>query len=63
MRDQARAFVQRILGEEVRDFFGRRKSKRRAEVDGVVGYRNGYGKPRRLAMSAGTITLWRPWVR
>ena len=27
------------------------------------GYRNGYGKPRRLAMSSGTITLRRPRVR
>jgi putative transposase len=51
------------LEEEVTEFLGRRKSERRAEVDGVVGYRNGYGKPRRLAMSSGTITLRRPRVR
>ena len=32
-------------------------------MDSVEGYRNGYGKPRRLAMSSGTITLRRPRVR
>ena len=31
--------------------------------DSAEGYRNGYGKPRRLAMSSGTITLRRPRVR
>jgi len=63
VREQAQAFVQRILEEEVTELLGRRKSQRKAEVDGVVGYRNGYGKPRRLAMSSGTITLRRPRVR
>ena len=32
-------------------------------MDSAEGYRNGYGKPRRLAMSSGTITLRRPRVR
>ena len=32
-------------------------------MDAVAGYRNGYGKPRRLAMSSGTITVRRPRVR
>ena len=32
-------------------------------MDSTEGYRNGYGKPRRLAMSSGTITLRRPRVR
>ena len=32
-------------------------------MDAAAGYRNGYGKPRRLAMSSGTITLRRPRVR
>ena len=27
-------------------------------MDSAEGYRNGYGKPRRLAMSSGTITPW-----
>ena len=41
----------------------REKSERRSTVDSAEGYRNGYGKPRRLAMSSGTITLRRPRVR
>ncbi len=32
-------------------------------MDGVRGYRNGYGKPRQLALSSGTLTLRRPRVR
>ena len=32
-------------------------------MDSAEGYRNGYGKPRRLAMSSGTIMLRRPRVR
>lgn len=32
-------------------------------MDGPEGYRNGYGKARRLTMSSGTITLRRPRVR
>jgi transposase-like protein len=41
---------------------GRRKSERRAVVAGA-GYRNGYGKPRHVSMSIGTITVRRPRVR
>jgi transposase-like protein len=44
-------------------FLGRRKKQRRAAVDAVVGYRNGYQKPRRLTLSGGTITVHRPRVR
>ena len=40
-----------------------REQVRRSAVDSAEGYRNGYGKPRRLAMSSGTITLRRPRVR
>jgi putative transposase len=32
-------------------------------VDAPAGYRNGYGKPRRLALTSGTITVRRPRVR
>ena len=39
------------------------KSERRAAVDAPPGYRNGHGKPRRLAMSSGTIEVRRPRVR
>ena len=35
------------------ELLGREKSERRSTVDSAEGYRNGYGKPRRLAMSSG----------
>ena len=63
VRSQAQGFIQQILEEEVTELLGREKSKRRAEVDAPMGYRNGHGKPRRLAMSSGTITVRRPRVR
>jgi putative transposase len=63
VRGRAQEFIQQILEEEVTELLGREKSERRAEVDAPAGYRNGYGKPRRLAMSSGTITVRRPRVR
>ena len=63
VRSKAQEFIQQILEEEVTELLGREKSERRAAVDAPVGYRNGYGKPRRLAMSSGTITVRRPRVR
>jgi transposase-like protein len=42
---------------------GRGRYERREAVDGAPGYRNGYGKPRRLSAMAGTITVRRPRVR
>ena len=63
VREKAQELVQRILEEEVTELLGREKSERRSTVDSAEGYRNGYGKPRRLAMSSGTITLRRPRVR
>ena len=63
VRQRHRGSSQHILEEEVTELLGRRKSERRAVVDAKAGYRNGYGKPRRLAMSSGTIKLLRPRVR
>ena len=63
VRGQVQVFIQRILEEEVTELLGREKSERIEGVDAVVGYRNGYGKPRKLTMSSGTITLRRPRVR
>ena len=63
VREKAQEFIQQILEEEVTELLGREKSERRRAVDATEGYRNGYGKPRRLAMSSGTITLRRPRVR
>ena len=63
VREKAQEFIQEIMEEEVTELLGREKSERRSAVDSAEGYRNGYGKPRRLAMSSGTITLRRPRVR
>ena len=57
VREKAQEFIQQIMEEEVTELLGREKSERRRVVDAAEGYRNGYGKPRRLAMSSGTITL------
>ena len=53
--------MQQLLVEEVTEFLGRAKHQRRG-VD-MQGYRNGYGKPRRLTMRSGTVTVRRPRVR
>jgi transposase-like protein len=63
VRGRAQAFIQSILDEEVTELLGREKSERIEGVDAVMGYRNGRGKPRKLTMSSGTITVRRPRVR
>ena len=63
VRERIQGWVQELLEEEVTELLGRRKSERRRAVDAVSGYRNGYGKPRRLTMSSGTIQVRRPRVR
>lgn len=63
VRGHIQAFVQRLLVEEVTMRLGRAKSARRGAVDAPEGYRNGYGKPRKLALTCGTITVQRPRVR
>jgi transposase-like protein len=68
MEAHARSCIQRWLQElleaEVTEFLGRGKSQRRAELEEArADYRNGYGKPRKVALTAGTITLRRPRVR
>lgn len=67
LEDFARAHIQRfiqgLLEEEVTELLGREKSVRRAAVDAPPGSRNGHGKPRRLALTIGTITVRRPRVR
>ena len=57
MREKAQEFTQQILEEEVTELLGREKSERKAAVDATPGYRNGYGKPRRLSMSSGMIAV------
>jgi transposase-like protein len=63
VRGKVQGFLQEILEEELTEFLGREKSERLRLVDAVEGYRNGHGKPRKLTMSCGTVTLRRPRVR
>jgi len=63
VRGRIQAAIQDLLEEEVSELLGRAKSQRRKPVDAPVGYRNGYGKPRRLTLSGGTVTVRRPRVR
>lgn len=63
VRERIQEFVQVLLEEEVTALVGRRKSERRMCVDAPPVYRNGYGKPRKLALMGGTIEVQRPRVR
>jgi len=63
VRCEAQKWIQHLLEEEVTEVLGRLKCQRRRQVDGEPGYRNGHGKPRRLTLSNGTITVRRPRVR
>src|SRR5919109_1564097 len=63
VREHVQQFIQALLEEEVTELLGRTKSTRREAVDAAPGYRNGYGKPRRLTLTSGTITVRRPRVR
>jgi putative transposase len=62
VREHVQQFIQALL-EEVTELLGRTKSARREAVDASPGYRNGYGKPRRLTLTNGTITVRRPRIR
>ena len=62
-RQRIQGFVQQLLEDEVTELLGRGRSERRTTVDAEVGYRNGYGKSRRLSMQGGTIRVRRPRVR
>ena len=56
-RGHVQRLIQELLEEEVTEFLGRAKSARRSESDNETGCRNGYGRPRRLTLSSGTIQL------
>ncbi len=62
-RTHVQGFIQQLLEDEMTAFLGRPKSARRTPLDAPAGSRNGYGKPRRLALMNGTITVRRPRVR
>jgi len=61
VRAKVQELIQQLLEQEVTEHLGRVRYARREGDD--VGYRNGYGKARRLAMQGGTITVRRPRVR
>lgn len=62
-REGVQRLLQRVLEEEVDELLGRRRYERREMVDAPTGYRNGLGKPRRVSLSCGTVTVRRPRVR
>jgi putative transposase len=59
-REGARRMLRSVLDAEVEDFLGRKRYERQ---DGLVGYRNGYGKERKVALGSGTVHLRAPRVR
>ncbi|MDO8715702.1 MAG: IS256 family transposase [Dehalococcoidales bacterium] len=63
VRVKVREFIQSLLEDEITEFLGRGKSKRRAALDAPPAYRNGYGKRRNLTLGCGTISVRRPRVR
>lgn len=63
VREHVQQFIQALLEEEVTEVLGRTKSARREATDAAPEYRNGYGKPRRLTLTSGTITVRRPRIR
>jgi putative transposase len=63
VREQVQVWLQELLEQEVTELLGRVRHQRRSAVDSQPGYRNGYGKPRKLTLSCGTLTVRRPRVR
>ena len=63
VRMKVQQFIQDILEEEVNEFLCRKKSERIKGIDAPRGYRNGYGRPRKFALMAGTVTIRRPRLR
>ena len=61
-RQGVQDLLQRVLEEEVDVLLRRGRYERRQGID-AEGYRNGFGKRRRLSLSVGTITIQRPRVR
>lgn len=64
VRSEIQRLLQELLDEELTAFLGRAKSARCAEAPGQLRvYRNGHGKPRRVSLMTGTVTVCRPRIR
>jgi transposase-like protein len=64
VRDKIKGFIEDILDEEVTSLLGRKSYERfRDKIDVSTGKRNGYGRPRRLSLMSGTVTIRRPRIR
>lgn len=63
VRLKIQGYIQDMLEEEVEAFMGRKKSERVKPVDGIPGYWNGHGKPKKFTLMNGTIKVHRPRVR
>ena len=62
-RERIRQHLQDLLEQEVTEWLGREKGKRKVKAKEEPGYRNGYGRPRRFTLSLGTLVVRRPRVR
>jgi len=65
-REGARRMLISTLEAEVTEFLGRQRYERAEPSDhigGKPGYRNGYGKQRRVTVGAGTVSVRAPRVR
>lgn len=63
LRGEIQTRLQEVLEEEVTALLGRMPHERKTGVDAEPGYRNGYGKPRKLTLSCGAVEVRRPRVR
>ena len=62
-REKIRGHLQELLEQEVTEWLGREKGARKLNPTEESGYRNGYGRARRFALSIGTVEIRRPRVR
>src|SRR5262249_60010879 len=54
-RQGIQRLLQQLLEEEMEQVLGRRRYERRDGIDAAPGYRNGFGKPRRLGLRKRTV--------
>jgi hypothetical protein len=57
LREKIRGYLEDLLEQQVGEWLGREKSERKVNPEEQQGYRNGYGRPRRLTTSLGPSRL------